>query len=243
MEVSQNRQVAKKVRLIDIKNGIYVRVEGKWDPNFIQTTDGRKFSRVNVIAIIASEPVPEMNFNTFIIDDGSARLTIRVFDDLKFDVKLGDAVLIIGRPREYNQQIFIVPEIIKIIENQKWIEYRKLELDNYSPIENVIIKENPIEEKNKNPPIEDEIVEIQKDEITKEEDEIIVDDNEESSDVSKSPVEIIINTIKKLDEGAGAEVEEVISISNVSNAEKIIDNLLKEGEIFEITSGMIKVLE
>lgn len=235
MELSQDRQVAKKVRLIDLNNGTYVRVEGKWEPNFIKTDDGRKFSRVNVIATVASEPVLEINFNTFIIDDGSARVTVRIFDELKFDASLGDAVLIIGRPREFNQTTFIVPEIIKKIENQKWIQYRKLELENSFPLENTIIKTVSLDE---SPPVE-EIIKKDDDEINISKTHI----DESASDVEDNPVEIIIKTIKTLDGGNGAEVEEVIKISNVPNAEKLIDNLLKEGEIFEITSGMIKVLE
>jgi len=68
-----------------------------------------------------------------------------------------------------------------------------------------------------------------------------VDDTEDKP--LSGPVEKVIEHIQKLDSGDGADTEEVVSNSGIDNAEDIIENLLKEGEIFEITSGKVKVLE
>ena len=55
--------------------------------------------------------------------------------------------------------------------------------------------------------------------------------------------EEIFSLIRKLDDGNGAITDDVIKNSNKSDAEKIINKLLENGDIFEIKPGKIKVLE
>ena len=54
-------------------------------------------------------------------------------------------------------------------------------------------------------------------------------------------VDQIINKIKELDEGSGVDVD--LILDKYENAEKIVKNLLEEGEIFEVRPGRVKVLE
>jgi len=243
-EQTQKRQVAKKVRLSDLKEGTYVRVEGEWSPNFMQTNDGLKFSRANIIAVVATEPVPEMNYNSFIVDDGSARVPVRIFGEQKVSVGLGDVVLIIGKPREFNTQIYLAPEIIKKIDNHKWVELRKIELERERGAYSRVIKEESETVVEQKPVVQDVTPEVAV--ATEEKTEQIVEtgavDDTEDKPLS-GPVEKVIEHIQKLDSGDGADTEEVVSNSGIDNAEDIIENLLKEGEIFEITSGKVKVLE
>jgi len=221
------RQVAVKIWLKNLAEGTYVRVGGEWDPNFVQTPEGRKFSRVNVIAVVATDPVPEMSYNNFVIDDGTARVSVRIFEEMKLDIALGDVVMIIGRPREFNQQMYIVPEIIKKIEDKLWVEHRKLELG--APATDLPLVEKVEAEK--------AINDVEKDELSKSTNIV------EKSEKPVNDVEKVIETISKLDSGSGADAEDVIGHSKIQNCEKIIDGLLKEGEIFEISSGKLKVLE
>jgi RPA family protein len=195
MAEPSKRQVAMKVRLRDITEGSYVKVEGEWEPNFIQAADGRRFSRVNVIAVVASEPDP--GFGSFVLDDGTAQATVRSFGDAKFDMKLGDIVLLVGRPREYNSERYIMPEIVKRISDSGWVEHRKIELGE-------AVKE-PL--------------------------------------MTTTPAETLIEAIRRLDSGDGADTESVVSSSKIADAERLIEMLMKEGEIFELTPGRIKVLE
>jgi len=281
MEVSQKRQVARKVRIKDLIQGKYIRIEGEWEPNFIQTVDGRTFSRVNLISVVASEPVPDVNFNTFIIDDGSGRVPVRVFGEQskKIKVQLGEIILLIGRPREFNQQVYIVPEIVKKIEDKAWIDLRRLELLQKQTVDipeqrpeepvqqstnveiqvpETIIEEGPavMNQSEKEATIEKDPVETKEPEPTIEKapveakepasEQATVEDKapeETPEQTGDNPIDHLIDTIKELDQGDGADTEEVISASKVGNAESILDNLLKEGEIFEVRSGKIKVLE
>jgi RPA family protein len=215
--MEKSRQIAKKVRLSDLANGKYVKVEGDWEPNYIEIGD-LKVSRANVIAVVATEPTPELNMSTFTIDDGTARLPVRIFGETSVDVKLGDVINIIGRPREFGQQVYIVPEIVKKIDDSRWVEYRRMELGETRPVPEVPAQaavEHPEEA------FEDPVVE----------------------EIVSSPVDTIIAKIRELDQGNGADIEEVIATCGVQNAEQMIGSLMREGEIFEISSGRIKVLD
>jgi len=57
-----------------------------------------------------------------------------------------------------------------------------------------------------------------------------------------SPTNNIIKLIKELDSGEGVSIED-ISPKNIEGIDKIIKVLLKEGDIFEIKPGKLKVLE
>ena len=57
-----------------------------------------------------------------------------------------------------------------------------------------------------------------------------------------SPTNSIIKLIKELDSGEGVSIED-ISPKNIEDIDKIIKVLLKEGDIFEIKPGKLKVLE
>ncbi len=121
------RQVAKKTKIKDITLGQYIKEEG-WNPNFILTNNNNKISRVNIIGIIVNKS--EQDNNTITLDDSEASINIRSFDNAKaFDeLQVGDVVQIIGRPREFNSEKYLISEIIKKID-KKWLEVRRLELE------------------------------------------------------------------------------------------------------------------
>lgn len=209
------RQTAYIVGIDEINNSKYTKSEGEWDPNYL-IIRGLKISRVNIIGVIISIS-GESNIESFVIDDGFSNIQVRNFDNsLNLNLEIGDIVLIIGKPREYNDEKYIVPEIVKKIENEGWIEFRKKQLKQ--------IKPNNIPE----PKIEKKVEVAQNTSI----------EEEISSDT-----QTIYDLVKKLDPGEGADIEEIIQKSNITNTENIINSLLKEGEIFEIRPGKIKVLE
>lgn len=122
----QKRQVAKKIAIKSLLNGQYVKEEG-WEPNYVSTELG-KVSRVNIIGTVVM--VEQGQTNSYAtIDDGTGQIQIRSFEDNPElnGLQVGNTVLIIGRPREFNT-IYIIPEIIKHIEDMAWVNVRKLEL-------------------------------------------------------------------------------------------------------------------
>jgi len=58
----------------------------------------------------------------------------------------------------------------------------------------------------------------------------------------KSPIDNLLNTIRNLDKGDGVDIEELLKLKG-ENSESLISTLLKEGELFELKPGRIKVLE
>lgn len=52
-----------------------------------------------------------------------------------------------------------------------------------------------------------------------------------------------ISAIKRLDKGDGADTESVLTEMGSVGSEGMIDSLLKEGEIFELSPGRLKVIE
>jgi RPA family protein len=55
--------------------------------------------------------------------------------------------------------------------------------------------------------------------------------------------EIVLNLVKSLDTGQGADIDEVIRKSGIPGCQKIIDLLMQEGDIFQVRPGRLKALE
>jgi RPA family protein len=154
MEKSQKRQIAYKVKINDILKGEYIKEEGEWVPNYVQVGD-KKVSRVNLMAVVVSKQDQENPSNkSLLIDDGSGKISIRSFEENgNWDsINVGEFVLVIGRPREYFNEKYIVSEILKKVDDPLWAEIRKLEFEDknepkeVSEPETIEVKEEPIVE-------------------------------------------------------------------------------------------------
>lgn len=132
------RHVACKVGIKDLLEGRYVKEEGEFAPNYV-LVKGLKIARANVIGVIVAAEDSTM----LVIDDGSARISLRFFgDDQKRPAPLiGSLVMIIGRPRQFGEELYIVPEIIKTITNRDWMELRRTELKKSLPAPQTEIEE------------------------------------------------------------------------------------------------------
>lgn len=126
MEEQQKRQVAYKVRISDLTNGKYITQEG-WNPNYVMV-NGKKISRVNIIGVVVSKS-GDAEYHSMVIDDGT-KISVRSFEQNSFFKKadIGQIVNIIGRPKKYGEEVYILPEIVKET-TKEWMEFRKLELE------------------------------------------------------------------------------------------------------------------
>ena len=221
MPEPQKRQIACKARVADLINGKYVKEEG-WTPNYIITKQGKHISRINLIGTVISKNESEQNHQSLIIDDGSGSISLRSFEKNEAinNAEIGEVIIIIGRPREYGSEKYIVPEIIKKIDNKKWINVRKVELE----IEDLKTSELPAKE-------EKMIVEN------------INDNPEEQTKETTNNPQIIYETVKKFDSGQGVDIDDIIKKTGIKEADEIIKKFLREGEMFEISPGKIKILE
>lgn len=202
------RQTAYKTDIASLLKGIFVKKTG-WESSYVMTDFG-DFSRVNIIAVVVGK-----DDNYITLDDGTGNIQARFFDNTERlnNISIGDLILIIARPREFSNNIYLTIELIKKTD-RAWINYRKKELMLIKKIRNV-------SELNVSEHREAQIVE---------------------SSSTASSKEKIINIISQLDNGSGAAVDDIMRISKVSNAETVIQDMLLKGEIFEVKAGRLKLM-
>jgi RPA family protein len=216
------RQTAYKCSVKQILENNYVQRPG-WDPNFIQLGE-LQVSRVNLMAVVVAR-----EGNSLTIDDGTGQVQAVFFGEQnKFlDINVGDVVTIIGRPREYQQRRFVAPEIIRKVEDPRWVEYRKKELELQQPaVPGREKKEGESEAAGEEiPGWKEKLVKL------------------EGETVENNYASIILSAIRRLDGGDGAPAQDVIRESKLGKAERYIRDLLNEGEIYELRPGKLKVLD
>lgn len=201
---SNKRQTAFKVWIKQVISGTYVKEEGL-RPNYVILGNGKKVSRVNLLGTVVS--VSTEGMQSFSLDDGTGTINVNAFEPLEKvkNLQLGTMVFVVGRPRQFGNEIYLLPEIVTEIKNQEWIQVRKAELSE--------IKQEPSQEEKPQEKIEE----------------------------SDNSSEKILSFIKEKDSGEGVSVEEVSAV--IPNAEKVIERLLLNGDLFEVKPGKIKILE
>ncbi|MBS3081036.1 hypothetical protein J4221_06170 [Candidatus Pacearchaeota archaeon] len=161
----KKRETAYKIRIGDLLRSNQVFDQTPIDPESQRTRQrllhvelgNKKLVRVNIIANIIDkfESDRETRFASLTLDDGSGQIKARVFgeDIRKFrDFVQGDTVLIIGLLRSFNQELYVLPELIKK-QDPKYLLVRKLE------IEKLIPKPLSTEQKKEMRALRDEIIE------------------------------------------------------------------------------------
>lgn len=191
------RQVAFKVKISDILSGDLKRLN---DINVV---------RINIIGTLVYKS-EESNYASALVDDGSGRISLRTFDNktVLSKVEVGDVVLVVGKIREFNNEKYVAPEIVKKLNSIEWLNVRKLEL-----------RDSSIDKKDKIKGVEGGLAE------------------------KIDSVDEVYLLVKKLDDGHGVSVEDIINNSSNKEAEKIVKRLLEKGDIFEVKPGILKVLE
>ncbi len=124
------RNIAYKLRIGDILIGKPI-MDGERFSNL--ELGNKKIVRVNVIGNIVEKynSEGETKFTSLTFDDGSGQIKLKFFgDDVeKFkEVSQGQTVLIIGVLRNWNNETYIQPEIIKE-QDPKYLLVRKLEIE------------------------------------------------------------------------------------------------------------------
>ena len=135
--MENKRSIAHKINVKDVLTKPYVVQEG-WEPNYLDM--GIKVSRVNIVGVITHA---DENYK---LEDESGEIMLKSFEPLPQVVAVGDVVIVIGRPREYNDERYVAPETIQKVD-AKWLQVRKIELQS-TIIEAPEIKEpTPINKK------------------------------------------------------------------------------------------------
>ncbi len=254
------RYPAIKAAIKDLEEGQYIEEQDQ-NPNYILIQGRTKIVRINVMATIVHKEMRGTITNV-LIDDGTAKITLRFFEENKaaLDLEIGEVVLIIGRVRVYNQEKYIFPEIVKKI-NPLWLKLRSQELQkqegdkergergtenknpNHSNPQSIFnpasvrstIASNAVLDlaKNKNG------ISIQIP-ILKAEEGIITEEIEENNPLL--PFQKLSKLIAELDKGEGVLIEEILEKSLLDKTEELLEKMLENGDIFQNTPGKVRVL-
>lgn len=138
----KKRQVAYKVKICDVLDGVFTK---DYTSSGYININNINISRVNIIATVVYKSEKSVN-SSMVVDDGTGKVLLRSFDNANLFSKIdvGDFVLVIGRIREFNNEKFIIPEILKKIDDMEWVNVRKLELRN----KNLVDNNTKVEDKN-----------------------------------------------------------------------------------------------
>lgn len=143
MEQQFKRNIAFKYKISDLQLGKPVFDNERF--SFLELGN-KKIVRVNIAGNIVDrfESPGESRYVFFTLDDGSGQIKLKAFgeDSQKFKgITQGLTVVVIGTLRNFNNETYISPEIIKE-QDPKYLMLRKLELEKNSPK-----VETPIEKK------------------------------------------------------------------------------------------------
>lgn len=127
----RKRNIAYKMRIGDILKGVPMMDEGKF--LFLELGD-KKVVRVNILANCVDKYVQEgeKQFASLTVDDASGQLKLKVFgEDVEMfkEIMQGDTLQIIGNMREWNGELYLIPEVAKKVD-PRWLLVRKLEIQN-----------------------------------------------------------------------------------------------------------------
>lgn len=233
------RQTAYKVWIGDLLNGIFIKSRGEFEPSYAAIR-GLNVSRVNLIGAVISSNSQE-GYASIVVDDGSGSVNLRVWKEeisILNDISIGQLVLAVGKIKSFNNSIYVVPEFVRRIENADWFRHRKLELEKkfgkVVKIENSLSSIPVVDDYIPGQDIENEdmnYISVQEEKVS------------ESSDLG-STRGVITSLIENEDKGEGADIALIIAKSGIEEniAQKIIEDLIKGGEVFEVRAGFVRVL-
>lgn len=150
-EQFQKRQVAYKISIATILNSAFAK---DMDSAGYIRVNNMTVSRVNIIGILIAKN-DSQNFSSAIIDDSTGRISLRTFEPsgVFSRAEIGDPAIVIGKVREYNNEKYIIPEIVRKMDS-RWIDVRRNEIGNVQAapaqddgrVEELQISQNPKED-------------------------------------------------------------------------------------------------
>lgn len=183
--------------------------------------DGKKIHRVRVLGEVKN--IMTSSILSFELDSG---IIVKDFDRKGESIKENDFIDVIGRVNDYNNSKYIALELyIKRNDNrEKWKELRDLEIEK---TRKYMEDESQISQQQYNENYEEDTI---SDDIL----EDIYGDIEDNKDM----------ILRNIDERGEVSYEELLEISKLDEKEldKILDELLADGEIYEPKTGVYRVL-
>jgi len=247
--VDKKRLTAIKTKIKAITTGKYIPQEG-FNPAYVLTKKGQHISRARLLGTIVDKFVSEdRKFSSVTFDDGSDTIRIKAFNSLILDpLNVGDIVDLIGRVKVYNEELYIVPEVLwktdinyEILRELE-IRNESRELDRKRSI--VLMYKKQVSDLDELKKLMNEygISNSEVESIVASED--LVEENIQERVEETQIKERVMEFIEKLDHGEGCDYTELINVSGMkeNQLDSAIEQLLEDGLCFEPRPGKIKKL-
>lgn len=171
-------------------------------------------SRVNVIATVVDKSERDSNFSSAMIDDGTGKILLRSFENTGLFSKA-----------DVGDFVLVIGRIREFSGERYVMPEIFKKIDDLGWVSARKMELEKAGAADNNP----KIPEQKKNGLAEESNLSVYDE--------------VFSLIRKLDNGDGVSVEEVVSNSKSGEAEGIVNRLLENGDIFEIKPGKLKVLE
>jgi len=235
------RPAAYKVKIEDVALGQYVRSPDGTEPSYLLTPWGEQVTRVRVMGTVVDKFVrDDRNYATLRIDDGSETVGLRAWQNGVKELEgfeIGDTVDIIGRVREFNGEVYLIPELIIRIDDPNWELVRELE---------VITARREALASGVRPKLENLVAGRPAAQSQR-----VAEDAEPSDDTGEEPLPVIPDEVKKrvaiamekLDTGSGVDPIGISNELNMSLAQvnDVLRVLFVDGDVFEPTHGKFRM--
>ncbi len=209
-----------------------------WIKDIIQnppSVNGKPVYRINLISTIIQKTTSEDNtYTSLTLDDGTGQIRVKAWQT---DIEKiqhfneGETIIIIGNLKDYNEEIYIIPEIIKKIE-PSWEITRKLELiKEYGPPEST----PQITQEIKTPENQEQQEESSMQTVTEEK----VQETTEETDQQR-----ILTILDRFDSTEGVDLSRLVIESKLDESMvlTIIQELISEGQIFQLGENKYKLM-
>ena len=123
---------AYKLKIEDLVRGQYVRSPEGTEPSYLLTPWDQHIPRARVLGTIVDKFVrDDQGYATLRLDDGSETISLRAWREgvpelARFE--MGNLIDVVGRVREFEGEVYLVPELILRVEDPNWELVRELEI-------------------------------------------------------------------------------------------------------------------
>jgi RPA family protein len=243
-QTQYNRFSAIYVPISEIYKYEYRKGVAQFDPNYLDA-GCMKISRVALTGVVVGNKT-ENGSPAITIDDKSSTIEVREYVDpskegpiLLNELDVGNLIKVIGKVKEFGGQRYVQAEIVKKT-TADWLKFSQVKAR---------ITELDLKIKNKGKPVAQAQSQTQQAQPTSSTTQPQQAENAEEEQIMDAPLERIVNKaeiickiIEEEDKGTGVLIKDIVEKSNMDDCEKIINNLLENGDIFMVQPGKVKVL-
>ncbi len=237
---------ALKARIADITCGKYAVMPG-FESNYVLTRNGMRLSRVRILATVVDKFLSESGrYAAVTLDDGTDTIRAKAFNAVSvFDpISAGDIIDFVGKLREYQGELYLIPEIIRRIDDPNYELLRELEIRKSSS--DWSRKRDTVFSYQKNVSDMAELKKMLEERfsISPMDVEAILQTEQEEQPEQIEAKDTVLRLIAELDKGSGCDYSELMQKSGIEESalDAMINELLEEGVCFEPRPGKIKKL-